>query len=122
VRGGHDAIADARHERRARDRPRIDDRLLGLALELAQHRVDRHRHTRQDGLDVGVDERGELLAVGALERTDLDRRHGGTSSGELRIGRWRPPPVRYEAHPTGIGSADGPVRAAARPAPGTPRA
>jgi hypothetical protein len=67
VGGGDDPLAAQRDERRAAGHPRVDDDLARLALELAEHRVDRDRPPRHDGLDVGVDERGELLAVTAPE-------------------------------------------------------
>jgi hypothetical protein len=56
--------------------PRVDDHLAGLALELAENGVDGRRHARDDGRGVAVDERGDLVAVGAAEGTDLHGGHG----------------------------------------------
>jgi hypothetical protein len=50
--------------------------LAGLALELAHDRVDGDGDAGDDGGGVGVDQPGQLLAVVAAERADLDRRHG----------------------------------------------
>jgi len=76
VRGRDDAVGDDRHEGRALDRPRVDDVLVGLALEAAHDGVDRHGDAGQDRLDMGIDERGDLISVGATEGTNFDRRHG----------------------------------------------
>jgi hypothetical protein len=85
VRGGDDRIADDRHERRAVDRPRVDDRLARLALALAQDGVDRPRDAREDGLDVGVDS--------AVSCSRSRRRKGRTRSTALgtsgRGASWR---------------------------------
>jgi len=44
--------------------PRVNDELAGIALQLAQDRVDRHRDVRHDGGDVRIDQARDLLAVG----------------------------------------------------------
>jgi hypothetical protein len=76
VRSGHHGVPLDGHERAPLDHPGIDDGLAGLALELAHHRVHGHRHAREHRGDVCVHESRQLLAVGAGEGADLDRRHG----------------------------------------------
>jgi hypothetical protein len=106
VGGGHHPAPLLGHQRDPLGDPGVDDELAGVALQLAQHRVDRHRHTRHDGLDVGVDQRGELLAVGAAEGAYLDIGHGGpprrrrrwregageAATGAVRLQRYQAPP------------------------------
>jgi hypothetical protein len=86
VRGGHHPAALLGDQRHAVADPGIDDELAGVALELAHHRVDRHRHARHDRLDVRVDQCGELLTVAAAEGTDLDRGHANLHDRALRAG------------------------------------
>jgi hypothetical protein len=77
VGGGHHPPALLGHHRGAPGHPGVDDELARVALQLAHDGVDRHRDARHDRLDVGVDQRGQLLAVGPAERAHTDRGHGG---------------------------------------------
>jgi hypothetical protein len=82
VRAGDDRVSLDRHERPPLDDPGVDDRLLRFALELAHQHVDRDGDAGDDGADVGVHERGQLLAVGTSKGTNVDRLHGLTSSND----------------------------------------
>jgi hypothetical protein len=53
--------------------PRIDDGLAGLALQVAEHRADRHPDARHDGRDVGVHQIGQLVPVTTVKGTHLGR-------------------------------------------------
>lgn len=44
----------------------------GLALELGENPGNGHRPAWHDGGDVGVDERGQLVAIATTERTHLE--------------------------------------------------
>lgn len=76
VRAGDDGVSLDRDERAALDHPGVDERLVGLSFQLRQERVHRDRDSRHDGGDVGVDERRQLVTVGAAKGADLGRRHG----------------------------------------------
>jgi len=84
VGGGHHPPALLGDQGGPFGHPGVDDELPRVALQLAQHRVDRHRNARYDRLDVGVDQRGQLLAVGPANgrtwiedmATSLRRRRG----------------------------------------------
>jgi len=72
MRRRDDSVALDRDERRTLSHPRIDDELTGLALELAKQAGDRDGAPGHDGGDVGVDEPGQLLAIGTTKRTHLE--------------------------------------------------
>jgi hypothetical protein len=84
VRGGHHPAALLGDQGHAVGDPGIDDELTRVTLELAHHRVDRHRHARHDRLDVRVDQCGELFTVAAAKGTDLDRGHANLHDRALR--------------------------------------
>ena len=86
VGGGHHPPALLGDQGGPLGHPGVDDELPGVALQLAHDGVDRHRDAGHDGLDVGVDQRGELLAVGPAERAHLDLGHGEPPR---RQRRWR---------------------------------
>jgi hypothetical protein len=69
-RGGDDAAVLLRDEGAAFEDPRIDDHLARFALELGEDRVDRGGDPGDDGRGMRVDERRDLIAVGAAERAD----------------------------------------------------
>ena len=60
-------------ERGAVDHPRVHDVLARIALELAEHRADRDRASRDDRADVRVDQVRHLVAVRARERPQAVR-------------------------------------------------
>jgi hypothetical protein len=108
VGGGHHPAALLGHQGDPLGHPRVDDELARVALQLAQDGVDRHHHAWHDGLNVGVDQGGQLLAVGAAERAHLDCGHGRPptrrrrSARALPGGRYRcgtPPTVPGRARP-----------------------
>jgi selenocysteine-specific elongation factor len=72
VRRGGDPAALLGHQGDPLAHPGVHDELPGLAFQRAQHGVHRRAHARHDRLGVGVDEPGELVAVGAAERAYLD--------------------------------------------------
>ncbi|MET9022606.1 hypothetical protein ABZV93_21760 [Actinopolymorpha sp. NPDC004070] len=86
-RGDQPVVLD-RDQRAALGDPRVDDQFIRLALELAQHGVGRHRHTRDHRLDVAIDQGSELVAIAAAERAHLNGRHERTSKGERTQGRF----------------------------------
>ncbi len=69
-RGGDDPVAAFSDQASSLRDPRVDDGFLRLALELAEHRVDRQHDPRDDGRDVHIDQRRELIAITALKGTD----------------------------------------------------
>ena len=82
---GDETVPDHSDEGHSVDDPGVDDVLGRLTFKLSEQGGDGERPTRDDRSDVGVDELGELIAVGACEQANLggelpgDRTHGVTS-------------------------------------------